>query len=100
MERKSYYFITVFCRYDEHGPHGMRCWGFYDNFAEANVNLRLNVTDLWETCYNYAVIEEYQDGISGYQFERWFYSYSRDIEQYIPMEEPKELKHYAGFALG
>ena len=45
MKTKSYYFITVFSSYDEHGPHGMRCWGFYRNFNEAHNTLTNNITD-------------------------------------------------------
>lgn len=95
-----YYFITVFRDYDEYGPKGMRCWGFYKNLEDAINTLDKNMTDLWETIYNYAVIEEYCEGISGYNFERQFFKYDTNMDSYRPINEPKELKHYAGFAMG
>ena len=32
MKEQTFYFITVFAKYDEFGPHTMRCWGFFDNY--------------------------------------------------------------------
>ena len=99
-EEKNYYFITVFQKYDNYGPHGIRCWGFFSNFEEAYRTMRLNLTDLWETVYNYGVIEEYKEGISNYTFRRWFYQYDYEKNEYDLITEPEELRHYAGFALG
>ena len=62
--------------------------------------MRLNLTDLWETVYNYGVIEEYKEGISNYTFRRWFYQYDYEKNEYDLITEPEELRHYAGFALG
>ena len=95
-----YYFITVFQSYDSRGPHGMRCWGFYSNFSDAVATVRNNVTDLWETVYDYAIIEEYYEGIGNMTFKRWFFEYNKETDAYDSIDEPRELKHYAGFALG
>lgn len=100
MNKQTYYFITVFQSYDNRGPHGMRCWGFYSNFSDAVATVRNNITDLWETVYDYAIIEEYYEGIGGYNFNRWFFKYNQKINEYEPIDEPEELKYYAGFALG
>ena len=97
---QTYYFITVFRRYDRLGIHGARCWGFYDNFADAHEAIRLNVTDLWETIYDYGIIEEYLPGISGYNFRRWFYKYNIEKDEYEIIDEPEALKHYVSFAIG
>ena len=75
----TYYFITVFKEYDEYGPRMMRCWGFYKDLSDAVVTVRHNVTDLWETIYEYAIIEEYHEGIGGYNFNRWFFRYNQEI---------------------
>lgn len=100
MEQK-YYFITVFNNYDEqYGPWSMRTWGFYTHLEDAIKALNENMTDLWETCYNYAVIEEYIEGIGGYNFNRQFFHYDRGINSYRLMDEPVELKHYCSFAIG
>ena len=96
----TYYFITVFKEYNEYGPRMMRCWGFYKDFSEAMATVRHNVTDLWETIYEYAIIEEYHEGIGGYNFNRWFFRYNQFTNEYVPIDEPEGLKHYAGFAIG
>ncbi len=99
MEQK-YYFITVFNSYDEFGPHNLRCWAFYNDWDDADYTLSNNITDLWETCYNYGVIEEYHTDLFGYNFKRWFYKYNKETGLYDKIDEPKELEHYVGFALG
>ncbi len=96
----TFYFITVFAKYDDRGPHNMRCWGFYTNIEDAIKTLDQNVTDLWETIYDYAIIEEYLEGIGGYNWKRQFFKYDNNLNSYRPIREPEELKHYVGFALG
>jgi hypothetical protein len=96
----NYYFITCFSSYDTYGIHTARTWGFFDNYKDADAVVRNNVTDLWETVYDYAVIEEYKTGIGGYTFERWFYAYNIETNQYEPIDEPELLRHWCGFALG
>lgn len=104
MENKIYWFITVFERFDsKYGIKDSRTWGFYSNKEEALKTLKENRTDLWEHCYDYALLEAYHEGISGYAFEegRQFFKYDQSIDSYLPMEiEPEEIKHYASFAIG
>lgn len=104
LNNKTYWFITVFTRFDDkYGIKGSRTWGFYSNKEDALKALKENHTDLWEYCYDYAIIEAYHEGISGYDFEegRQFFRYDQLVDSYIPMEiEPEEVKHYASFAIG
>ena len=97
---QAYYFITVFEGYDKNWPRDCRCCGFYTEFKDALMTVRNNVTDLWETCYNYAVIEEYYEGIGWYTGHRWFFKYNRQKDEYESIDEPEELKHICNFALG
>ncbi|MDN5317612.1 MAG: hypothetical protein PWR08_1737 [Thermoanaerobacterium sp.] len=56
---------------------------------------------MWETCYNYALIEKIEQGL--YQADnqnRWFYKFSRETGIYEPIEEPEEVKHWCNFAIG
>ena len=99
-ELPTYYFITVFNSYDNYGIHSARCWGFYDNYWEADGALGSNKTDLWEYTYDYGVLEAYHDGISGYAFWRQFYKFNRERGFYEKIEEPEELAHYCSFAIG
>ena len=104
LNDKTYWFITVFKEFDDiYGIKGARTWGFYSNKEDALKVLKENRTDIWEYCYDYAVLEAYHEGISGYDFEegRQFFKYDQSMNSYIPMEtEPKEVKHYASFAIG
>ena len=96
----KFYFITAFASYDMFGTHTSRCWGFYNNFIDADIVVRNNITDLWEYTYDYIVIEEYEMGISNVTLERWFYKFNKETKKYEPMDEPEALKHYSGFAIG
>ena len=104
LNEKTYWFITVFTRFDnEYGIKGARTWGFYSNKEDAINVLEHNTTDLWEYCYDYAVLEAYQEGISGYDFEegRQFFKYDQFKKGYFPLDkEPEEVKHYVSFAIG
>lgn len=101
---KTYWFITVFTKFDDkYGIKGARTWGFYSNKEDALDTLTNNRTDLWEHCYDYAVLEAYHEGISGYDFEegRIFFQYDYVENKYYPIgHEPEEVKYYAGFAIG
>lgn len=104
MEDKIYWFITVFEDFDSrYGIKGSRTWGFYSNKEEALKTLKENRTDLWEHCYDYAVLEAYHEGVSGYAFEegRQFFIYNETMDSYLPMsQEPEEVKYYVSFAIG
>lgn len=104
MNNKIYWFITTFKDFDDkYGISGARVWGFYSNKEDALNTIKNNYTDLWETIYNYAVLEPYYEGISGYDFEtpREWFKYDYMENKYYPLgREPEEAKHYAGFAMG
>lgn len=81
-------------------PLGMRVVGFYTDKTKAEDTVINNVCDLWETIYDYAVIERIDEGIYKSTHERQFYKYNMDLRKYESIEEPKELKHFAGFTMG
>jgi len=107
MEDKVYWFITVF-EYAEIDNLGWpktgttRCWGFYTNKEDALNTLHNNMTDLWETCYDYAILEPYHEGICGYGFkeDRQFFKYNREKDGYFEIDEPKGFNHIVGFGIG
>ena len=104
MDNQKYYFITVMSKLDDSKGYlsigASRTWGFYTTLEQAFYAVSENISDLWETIYDYAVIEAYNAGISGYCFERWFFKYNQETEHYDPIQTPEAVKHYAGFALG
>ena len=111
MDKQIYWFITVFSSLEhrvfrdgdfENIPRHMRTWGFYTNKEDALSALETNRTDMWETVYDYAILEPYYEGISGYAFEedRYWFKYNREKDSYELIEAPEGVLHYVSFALG
>lgn len=102
----KYYFITVMEHIgfkDDNNSYiayfgDKRTWGFYSSFEDADNVIRNNVTDIHEGCYDYAVIEEYEEGISGYTGECWWYEYNWNLYCYESIKNPDIL--IGSFALG
>ena len=104
MSDRIYWFITVFEKFDDRwGIKNSRTWGFFSDKEKALDTLKHNYTDLWETVYNYAVLEPYYEGVSGYCFSepREWFMYNRTMDGYLPLnlkKEPEEVRHYVSFA--
>lgn len=100
------WFITVFERVvetDKGWPKfgSQRTWGFYSERETAVQALHENWTDMWEYCYDYAVIEKFDEGISHYVFDnRQWFKFDGEREGYFEIEEPECVKHLGSFALG
>jgi len=96
------YFITVMTKPKKGSmiSDESRCWGFYPNLSQAKNAVENNITDLWETIYDYAVIEIIRPGIA-YPAEivQW-YKYRIGSKKYEPVNEPKWAKNICNFAIG
>lgn len=97
------YFITGF----EKIPEGedldigsSRCFGYYEDFVDADFAVINNTYDIFEGLYEYTVIEEYSEGIHYFPEKRWFYEYSYNNRAYHTINEPETLKHLTNFAMG
>ena len=103
---QSYWFITVMEKIDPNERFlakfgDKRCWGFYANKQDALNTLHENRTDLWETIYNYAVLEKYYEGISNEEIgSRQFFKYDIERNGYFEIDEPECVKHLCSFAIG
>ena len=71
--------------------------GWYDDFDEAEEAVKTNKCDIWETCYNYAIISEVSRGLYGSYGNEHFYKYNMEEERFEEMERPHELRHMTGF---
>ena len=105
MECNKIYTILVFTRLeeDEHGwPEfdSERIVGYYKNKEIALDAVKCNACDINETCYDYALIEEVEEGLYRPAFNRWLIKYNSDIDKYEQIEEPRFMKHYSGFTIG
>ena len=103
--KQSYWFITVMEKIEPDEQFlanfgDQRCWGFYSNKQDALNTLHENRTDIWETIYNYAVLEEYHEGISNDTMNRQFFKYDQLKHGYVEIDEPECVKHLCSFAIG
>ena len=77
-----------------------RSWGWYREAAAAVDALHRNHTDLHETIYDWAVVEEIPEGVCpDVLSERWF-RFDRSAGGYRPAERPADLAGTVGFSLG
>ena len=107
MEEKIYWFITVMEKIEPDDRYFAktgctRCLGFFCNKEDALGILHNNITNLWECCYDYAVLEPYYEGICVYgsMEERQFFKFDRERNGYFEIEEPDCVKHLCGFSIG
>lgn len=99
------YFITVFEKlepsdrfYAEFGLQ--RTWGYYPEYEWAATALHENRTDMFEYCYEYAVIEKIDYGICALAEERQWFKWNEEKRGYFEIEEPECVKHIVNFAIG
>ena len=90
--------VTVFekCEPDEYNFANIGCSRspcFRFTFESAEEVVKTNMCDIWEYCYDYAVIHEIGAELYPYRYMRKFYKYNRDVNGYEPIEEPECLKH-------
>ena len=103
MNTQPYWFVTTFEKIesDKSGSvdtGDIRCWGFFRDRQVAVDALHTNATDMYEFCYDYAVLEKYYEGLLGYGHERQFFRYEREKDGYFEIDEPEHLKDYFTFA--
>jgi len=105
LRDRTFYFITVFEKLDidERGfpdTGSQRCWGFYSDKETAFRAVHENWTDLEETIYKYAIIEEYEEGISHLTGYRQWFKFDIEKKGYVEIDEPEGYKHFVGFGIG
>lgn len=87
------YLITVFSKLKPDERYGMslgctRSVGWRPTLEMAVETVETNMCDIWETCYNYACIEQLDYGLYPWAEERWFYKYNRETGKYEEIDEP------------
>ena len=93
------YFITMVDK-AETLDHSSRCFGYKDNFDDAQRCVIENCMDLHEYLYEYAVIEYIPTGIHPFrEFEYW-YKFNHDTKKFDPIKKPEAFKEICNFALG
>lgn len=73
--------------------------GFYTQKEVAFEVVRDNWGDIYETCYDYAIIEEVEEGLYPCSTVRWFFKFNKDLEQYEQIPEPDSFKRFCGLII-
>jgi len=96
------YFITVMTKpaKDSMIPNDVTCWGFYPKLSQAKNAVENNIADLWETIYDYAVIERIRSGITIPSKIIQWYKYRIKSKKYESISEPKWAEKICNFAIG
>lgn len=77
-----------------------RVIAFYHEKETAIEAVKANAGDMYETCYDYAIVEEVEPGLYSGSITRWVFKYNRDIKGYEPIDEPDILKHACSITIG
>lgn len=75
-----------------------RCVGWFNNLEEAEFAVEQNINNIHDGMYNYAIIEEMLPGIFTKDISRRVYKW--ELNQYIRIAIPTELKHASNFGIG
>lgn len=91
------YFVTTLDSKDG----DTRCVGYFRSFKEAENVVLNNVYDIWETCYDYAIIEHIPEGLYQYDFHPVWYKYQKTTCGYVKCEQPEFIQATdVGYAIG
>ena len=77
-----------------------RLVGWYPNYNVAEWAVLDNVCDINETCYDYALIEECEEGLYNPANKRWWFKYNHEKNRYFQINEPDFIKGFCGFTIG
>lgn len=76
--------------------------GYYTDKDVAFERIQENACDINETCYDYVLIEQIQEGLfhPATSDSRWWFKYNTELKQYEEIPEPPFLRHFCGFTIG
>ena len=77
-----------------------RVVGFYHEKEHALETVMNNGGDIWETCYDYAIVEEVEPGLYTCSITRWVFKHNKETGFYDPIDEPPVMKHTCGLTIG
>ena len=99
-------FTIMTCSKLEIGSYGWpdfgytRTVGYYHELKNAIDAVKKNMCDIWETVYNYVIIEEVSPGLYPHNMKRWFFKYDIDKDNYVEIEEPEFMKNVYNITIG
>lgn len=91
------YFVTVV----DSIKNDDRCVGYFETFEKAEEIVKNNACDIWETYYDYVVIENIPTGLYQYDFHPTWYKFHKLLNSYVKCEQPAFVNSLAvGYAIG
>ncbi len=99
------YFITGFYKIEskenswpEFGAQ--RTFGYYFERVDAIAALHENWSDIYDNTYDYAVIENIEEGVHPLETYRQWFKWDDERKGYFEIDEPECVKYLCNFALG
>lgn len=98
------YFITCMTRCEKvdgwfYGGT-IRCFGYKETLEEAEEALNNNVCDMYEYCYEYAVVEKLGPYIHPYVEDEYWFKWDDDKGGFFRIEKPEATYNVCNHALG
>lgn len=101
---KPIYVITTFEHLPPEGQYMnigcSRTPGYYFELETAQKAVEENWCDIWEHCYDYAVICEVEPGLYPCPTPIQYYKYNKNKDEYVKTSEPKEVIYFRICDLG
>ena len=74
--------------------------GFFKTAEDAKECIENNYGDIFEYLYEYATIEEIEDGLYPISNEIGWYKWDDEKKKYCEIPKPEETKHFVNYSIG
>lgn len=78
----------------------LRTVGYYTDREYAIKAVEMNMCDIYEMCYNYAIIEKVEEGLYNPSIDTLFFKYDISTDTYKKISKPEFMEHFCGFSIG
>ena len=101
MNSNTYWFVTGISNRTKHPTERTRCWGFFDDFTEAEQAVLANDGDIFENEFEHMVIEGHRMGIMGMMNgQQYWYWFDKETERFISIDTPDWAAGVVGWGIG
>ena len=103
IERGKIYMVTVML-YKNDSTVDYRTWAWYTDVNKALNSVETNMGDMFESTYNYALVEEIEEGMPArskvIQWYKAVYKKGINFPRVVKIKEPKQFKRQCNFSIG